>query len=243
MRLSAVALYLSQQPQPGLYHGICNTRYQPTRHRRHKVWQWSTHACPSSIYRHGASSPLLDGRTSGVTMPSTRPGAAEVMAKSTGTAALPRPLPFDFTPTSYSGTVDTQTDCCLWKLHWTINIKSVLKSSTSCQYKIKCTLNWLYSSLHSLMLCELTKDCKVILAVDVTFRHRANSIMVNGHWWKLFLVHPHKYLFQFCSYSFLTQKHGTEWSIDSNGHLRSLSSRCRKSTFLAIAFDNAAIVL
>ena len=97
-------------------------------HRRHKVWLRSTHACPRSIYRHGASSPLLatwldqrsvrhggstahgpfsivgglpaphrktrlshlstlqwcwrDGRTSGVTLPSTRPGAAGVMAKS-----------------------------------------------------------------------------------------------------------------------------------------------------------------
>jgi len=81
----------------------CNTRYQPTRHRHHKAWQWSTHACPPSIYWHGASSPLLaawltrdqtpplvhiatwswwDGRTSGVTLPSTWPGAAGVMAKS-----------------------------------------------------------------------------------------------------------------------------------------------------------------
>jgi len=59
VRLSAVALYLSQQPQPGLYHGICNIRYQPTRHRRQKVWQRSTQTCPPSIYRHGASSPLL----------------------------------------------------------------------------------------------------------------------------------------------------------------------------------------
>jgi len=110
------------------FHGICNTRYQPTRHRRHKVWQRSTHACPPSIYRHGASSPLLatrldqrsvrhggstahgpfsivgslppphrtlrlshlstlqwcwqDGRTSGVALLSTRPGAAGIMAKS-----------------------------------------------------------------------------------------------------------------------------------------------------------------
>jgi len=110
------------------HHVICNTRYQPTRHRRHKVWQRSTHVGPPSIYRHGASSPLLaawldqrsvrhggstvygpfsivgglpaphrtsrlrhlstlqwcrrDGRTSGVTLPSTRPGAAGVMAKS-----------------------------------------------------------------------------------------------------------------------------------------------------------------
>jgi len=98
------------------------------RHHRIKVRQRSTHACPPSIYRHGASSTLLavwldqrsvrhggstahgplsivgglsaphrtsrlshlstlqwcwrDGRTSGVTLPSTRPGVVGVMAKS-----------------------------------------------------------------------------------------------------------------------------------------------------------------
>ena len=31
-------------------------------HRSHKVRQRSTHACPLSIYRHGASSPLLATR-------------------------------------------------------------------------------------------------------------------------------------------------------------------------------------